>query len=168
MKVLSAGYPKSGTTSLREACRGLGLVPYMGNERSLHQWYRGELDFSVDEDFLSGFPWCLEIEGVIDHYPGVRVVLCTRDTDRWVGSLVWWMRNRVCRGFEIFTEGLCDDVVLARMYAEHNQWVRGICWEKGVPLLEVDWEKGDGWPELCEFLGFDVPDIGFPHEMRSR
>lgn len=167
MKVLSAAYPKSGTTSLREACRKLGLAPYMGNEQSLSQWYRGELDFRVVEDFLSGFPWCLELEGVIDHYPDVRVVLCVRDTDRWIRSLRNWMRRRVCKGFEIFTEGLCDDSVLAGMYRAHNQWVREVCHKREVPLLEVDWEKGDGWAELCGFLGFDIPEIDFPHEMRS-
>lgn len=165
MKVLSAGYPKSGTTSLREACRKLGLVPYMGNSVSLEQWYRGELNFSVKEDFLSGFPWCLEVEGVIEAHPDVKVVLCTREVSGWVRSIRRWMSREIVRGFEIFTEGLKSDEDLARMYVDHNQWVREVC---RVPLLEVSWESGDGWPELCEFLGFDIPEGKFPHEMKSR
>jgi hypothetical protein len=31
-------------------------------------------------------------------------------------------------------------------------------------LLVVDWEAGHGWPELCRFLGRDVPDQPFPRE----
>jgi len=29
-------------------------------------------------------------------------------------------------------------------------------------LLVVDWTTGDGWPELCEFLGQEIPDEEFP------
>lgn len=167
MKVLSAAYPKSGTTSLREACRKLGLVPCMRQELALKQWYRGDLDLEISEDFLSGFPFCLAVDQVIDSHPDVKVVLCTREVSGWVRSLRKWMATEVSKGFEIFTEGLKDDEMLARMYADHNDWVRWVCKEKGASLLEVSWEAGDGWPELCEFLGFDCPDTPFPHEMKS-
>jgi hypothetical protein len=35
-------------------------------------------------------------------------------------------------------------------------------------LLVVCWEIGEGWPELCEFLGVDIPDVEFPHKNRSK
>jgi hypothetical protein len=31
-------------------------------------------------------------------------------------------------------------------------------------LLVIDWEAGHGWPELCRFLGRDVPGEPFPRE----
>lgn len=166
MKVLSAGYPKSGTTSLREACRYLGLVPYMDQRKALNQWYRGGLDLDIAEDFLSGFPFCLAVEWVIEAHPDVKVVLCTREPTGWVRSLRRWMELEVAKGFEIFTEGVKTDADLIRMYEAHNQWVRRVCEERDVPLLDVSWEQGDGWLELCDFLGFEVPERGFPHEMR--
>ena len=30
-------------------------------------------------------------------------------------------------------------------------------------LLEVCWDDGDGWEQLCPFLGRPIPDIAFPH-----
>jgi len=29
--------------------------------------------------------------------------------------------------------------------------------------LVVCWEAGDGWKELCEFLGKPIPNVPFPH-----
>ncbi|MYB38989.1 MAG: hypothetical protein F4Y26_16720 [Gammaproteobacteria bacterium] len=34
-------------------------------------------------------------------------------------------------------------------------------------LLVLDFERGDGWPELCAFLGEPVPDTPFPHVNRG-
>jgi hypothetical protein len=34
-------------------------------------------------------------------------------------------------------------------------------------LLEICWEKGHGWKELCAFLGKDIPKIALPHENKS-
>jgi hypothetical protein len=31
----------------------------------------------------------------------------------------------------------------------------------------VCWEDGHGWAELAAFLGFDIPDLAFPHRNRS-
>ena len=30
-------------------------------------------------------------------------------------------------------------------------------------LLEVCWDEGDGWEQLCPFLDRPVPDVAFPH-----
>ena len=32
-----------------------------------------------------------------------------------------------------------------------------------APFIELCWEKGDGWAELCGFLGVEAPDAVFPH-----
>ena len=34
-------------------------------------------------------------------------------------------------------------------------------------LLNVCWETGSGWQELCAFLGKPVPEIPFPHENKA-
>ena len=34
-------------------------------------------------------------------------------------------------------------------------------------LLIVDWEKGQGWKELCSFLNKSVPNVSFPHDNRG-
>jgi hypothetical protein len=35
-------------------------------------------------------------------------------------------------------------------------------------LIVLDWEKGDGWIELCEFLGKPVPSLPFPHANKGQ
>lgn len=47
------------------------------------------------------------------------------------------------------------------VFEEHNELVRAIARSEGRELLEF--ELGDGWEELCEFLGKSVPDLEFPH-----
>ncbi len=47
-------------------------------------------------------------------------------------------------------------------YERHNEAVREF-FAGTDRLLEVCWEEGDGWPQLCGFLGVPVPDVPFPH-----
>lgn len=34
-------------------------------------------------------------------------------------------------------------------------------------LLEVCWDDGDGWAELCSFFDLPIPDQPFPHENKG-
>jgi hypothetical protein len=53
-----------------------------------------------------------------------------------------------------------------RAYRQHNAKV--IKHFAGSPsLLVVDWEAGDGWQQLCEFLGKPIPDVPFPHVLKD-
>jgi hypothetical protein len=50
----------------------------------------------------------------------------------------------------------------------HEQRVRRFFQDKPTDrLLELNIFAGDGWPELCVFLGKDVPSIPFPWENRE-
>ena len=48
-----------------------------------------------------------------------------------------------------------------QVFEEHNEMVRTLAKVECRELLEF--ELGDGWEELCEFLGKEVPDLDFPH-----
>jgi hypothetical protein len=50
-----------------------------------------------------------------------------------------------------------------RALRKHNAEVKHYFRDRGKDLLIVDWEEGDGWKELCNFLGKDIPDEDFPH-----
>lgn len=47
------------------------------------------------------------------------------------------------------------------VFIEHNEAVRRTTKGAGKQMLEF--ELGNGWEELCGFLGKPVPDIDFPH-----
>ena len=49
-------------------------------------------------------------------------------------------------------------------YLQHNQAVRDFFADKPGSLIEVCWEKGDSWHELCSFLNLDIPTFPFPHK----
>lgn len=52
------------------------------------------------------------------------------------------------------------------MYTSHNEGVVDFFQERTASdvLLEICWEQGDGWQELCQFLKLPVPACPFPHE----
>jgi hypothetical protein len=56
-------------------------------------------------------------------------------------------------------------------YAKHAEQVTQYFTEKypaGGKLLELCFERGDGWDELCPFLGLPMQDVPFPHSNRRR
>jgi hypothetical protein len=52
---------------------------------------------------------------------------------------------------------------LIERYTRHNQEVMDYFQDRPQSLLVVDWENGDGWQELCGFLGREIPREPFPH-----
>jgi len=53
-------------------------------------------------------------------------------------------------------------------YERHNREVVEYFRDRPQSLLVIDWEKDDGWVELCGFLGRDVPHEPFPHINKGR
>ncbi len=57
---------------------------------------------------------------------------------------------------------------LIERYEKHNTEVE--CYFRNRPkdLLIVNWEEGDGWKELSDFLGKDIPNQPFPHANKGK
>ena len=99
MRIIGAGFGRTGTTSLKEALEELGFGPcYHMIEVFKHPehaatWqaaWRGE---PVDwEAFLGEYeatvdwPSCTFYEGLMEKYPDAQVLLSVRDPDRWYES----------------------------------------------------------------------------------
>jgi hypothetical protein len=60
-----------------------------------------------------------------------------------------------------------EDIWL-RTYILHTERVKEYFNDRPDDLLIVDWEDGDGWDELCEFLGSEIPDREFPHANKGK
>ena len=58
--------------------------------------------------------------------------------------------------------------VFRRAYEKHHESVSDYFERKGRELLVMDICAGDGWDELCSFLGVPVPDVAFPVENVGR
>lgn len=207
MQVLCLSAPRSGSSSTGQALKILGFTPFAGMAHNyLHdnrwplwdeaieaRYNRKGKSFTKDDfekflgpyDAVSGWGAAMLAEDLFAAYPDAKVILTTRDPDKWVdswdGTVVtihkwwqkWWWILPLCggkerdfrRNAELSLYAWSHDKPFDRseqksMYINHNQHVR-----KLVPkeqLLEFD-VKG-GWEPLCKFLGREVPKVEpYPH-----
>jgi len=64
--------------------------------------------------------------------------------------------------------GLCyDEERFTEAYRRHLEGVRSHFAGRAC-LLHLDICAGEGWSELCAFLGAAVPDVAFPHRNSRR
>ncbi|RAK87664.1 hypothetical protein BO79DRAFT_175378 [Aspergillus costaricaensis CBS 115574] len=130
---------------------------------------------------------------LIEAYPEAKVILNTRsDLDAWHRSIMktvvsdiedswvaWFVKVFNAERFWLwefyFTygysglfrslrKGSAKEGIMRNgkwVYRDHCNMVRGMMVGDKRRLLE--WEVGDGWGSLCEFLGEKVPDIPFPN-----
>ena len=101
-----------------------------------------------------------------------------RDVEAYVGSLRRHRERQGAHGAD-FDKPYWWDALLkhdprtwdydasAREYDEHIAAVRAHFAGRPGKLLEVCWERGDGWEALAPFLGHGVPAEAFPHLNRS-
>jgi hypothetical protein len=176
--VVGVGLNKTGTTSFGNACKILGMSRLGWNTSEqfrshdlLKLWDAGKFDELADIadqwDALEGFPWSLNYPQLAERFPEAKFVLTRRITpDKWLGSVKKHVEGS--RGYGMHTK------IFGSMFPEERPdlWldrydrqlteVRA-CFAGTDRLLEVCWEEGDGWPQLCRFLGLPVPDEPFPH-----
>lgn len=177
MKIFGIGWAKTGTTTLGRCLELLGYS-HVGQRLDLvPHLERGDLEpilsVAAGANAFEDWPWLLLFRELDAAFPGSRFVLTTRAPDRWIRSYLNMLRHpafvsdsltqvrRVLYGLpfpDVTAEQLID------RYRRHNADV--IEYFRGRPhdLAVVDWESGDGWPELCRLLGCDPPDLPFPRE----
>lgn len=172
-KIIGVGMHKTGTTSLGKALKILGYSWSGWREESASLFKRGHqgalIDMVEDFDCFEDSPWYLMYEDIWKRYPDVKLILTKRKSlDDWYDSLVKHLGRRGESKFSFLeilygTENIadCRDHVLDR-HLRHISSVREFSKKYDVPLLEVCWEDGDGWAELCEFLGKPIPQVAFP------
>jgi Sulfotransferase domain len=209
VKVLCLGLSRTGTMSLRAAFEKLGYngtyhyrVPSIEDPSHCDFWVsafkakfedgdpitRSDFDkvyanYEVITDSPSVFFW----EELLAAYPDAKVVLQTRDVDRWYKSHMvnLWPMNRDWYGstwnpygvlFQYFLpkdamftftglqakygHGLDFPETGKQRYEEHNEAVRTACKRDKRDFVEYDVRMG--WGPLCGFLGKEVPQETFP------
>jgi hypothetical protein len=177
IKVFGIGFHKTGTKTLAACMRALGYRHMSLNRQAFLQYKMGELcavfDTIRQHDSFDDWPWPLLYQELWHQFPGSKFVLTTRINEfRWFESLSLHVRQRgsAPNGFNfrsyIYGYDNPDQNPAHHIatYLAHNQAVRSFFSDKPGALLEVCWECGDGWQQLCDFLGVGVPALPFPHE----
>ncbi len=191
MKVIGVGVNKTGTTTLGKALEILGLTKHLGWERSNIQQYAegkiaGLLKLSEYYNNFEDLPWSLMYRELYDYYhfgagakcnEEVKFILTVRKSEE-----AWY--QSVCKHYERVDKDVIknnywfydtpkpystSDVSPYKYkrqwidirYKKHNREVRAFFKDR-PNFLEVCWENGDGWEELCEFLNLPMPNEPFP------
>jgi hypothetical protein len=99
MRVIGAGFGRTGTLSLRTALEQLGFGPchhmleVMNRPGQLRPWLRAAKGDPDWDALLSGYDSCVDWptaaywKELADHYPQAKVILTVREPERWVASM---------------------------------------------------------------------------------
>lgn len=191
IKVIGAGFGRTGTLSLKAALEQLGfnkcyhMMEVTQNPPHREIWlaaHRGEV---VDWDALfDGYaasvdwPSCNLWQEQLAHYPDAKVILSLRDPEAWYKSVM----NTIYPSSKAAKES--EDPAMQA----HGQWAFEIVWDRVfdgrmddkehvinvfnnhnqsvIDQLHEDkllvFDAKMGWDPLCEFLEVPVPDTDYP------
>ncbi len=118
-------------------------------------------------------PWPMFYEKLDAHYPNSKFILTVRSSEKWLNSCKNHYKDKGTPLFaEIYGQGnhypLGNEDVWLERYLLHNKSVREYFKSRPNDFLELNWENGDGWEKLCQFLGKPVPNRPFPHANKGK
>jgi hypothetical protein len=178
MKVFGIGLNKTGTTTLGECGKVLGYR-VKSCDRVLLEDVILRRDFIpikeviCEYDLFEDWPWPLVFRELDQLFPGSKFILTTRlEEESWLSSLkLHSMKTRPkghCRKLAYgYNYPNRHEQAHLEFYRRHNSNVRAYFKGRDKDFLEVCWERGHEWTELCDFLGKDIPVIPFPHENKG-
>ena len=191
LKVIGAGFGRTGTLSLKNALEQLGfdkcyhMMEVRNRPTHVPMWaaaHRGEeTDWdSLFEGYQATVDWpsCNLWQEQLAHFPNAKVILSLRDPVSWYESI---MNTIYPSSTGLLTS---EDENLARF----GQWTVEIIWDrifdgkmadqnhvidafnrhnehviKTVPAAQLlVFEAKDGWAPLCDFLNVPIPATDYP------
>lgn len=173
-KVFCIGFHKTGTTSLELALKQLGYKvtsSFGTKDPDISDKVYDLADSLVQKfDAFQDNPWPVIYRELDQKYPGSKFIHTIRPSDSWIKSQVrdfaltetpmrQWIYGVGC------PEGN-EDVYVER-YERHNREVLEYFKDRPDDLLTFDLPRGDGWEQLCPFLGADIPNKPFPHANKA-
>jgi hypothetical protein len=186
IKVIGAGFGRTGTMSLKHALQRFGLgrcyhmeEVIMGPGR-FEKWEQAaqaaEPDWpGIFEGYGATVDWPAATfwRQLADYYPAAKVILSVRDSpDAWFESTqktifspqLTAMLPPPMKGmlwhtiWRLFDGEINDRDRCVEVYERHNAAVIA-----GIPTDRLlVYKPGDGWEPLCAFLGCPVPDEPYP------
>ncbi len=172
MKVLGVGLHKTGTTTLGACLKHFGLKHQAWTAEGFGMWIDNRheelLKIAEQYDSFEDFPWALMYEQFDREFPGTRFILTRRiDGETWFRSVCNHSKGTGPHEVNLHVYGnelpYGQQAEYIAIYENHMKEVRTYFKDRPQDFLEVCWEAGDGWNEICGFLGVDIPDMPFPH-----
>lgn len=175
-KIVGIGLNKTGTTTLGVCLRAFGLNHISVDAEAFELWRASRIDDLLDRvdryDSFEDWPWPLIYDSIDERFPGSKFILTRRaDAQTWYRSLCKHAHRtgptdyrKYIYGHEMPHEHEAEHI---EVYERHLESVRSYFANRPGDLLEVCWEEGDAWDELCGFLGLDRPALPFPHANKA-
>lgn len=175
-KVFGIGLNKTGTSSLMQAFKLLGFRHKPYDPTLIDFFFAGRIreifnSISLYETF-EDWPWPLMVPALLEKYgENAKFILTKRScSNTWVESLkqhsditdpITNPRKKIY-GYS-YPHG--NEKEHIKIYNAHLDSIRNLFRDCGKNhlLIELCWEEGDGWDELCSHLGMSAPEIVFPH-----
>lgn len=193
MRLVGAGWGRTGSTSAAEAIESLGTdtcmkMQEMWSHPDLAALWLRDLDGEpadwpvVLRDWGATLEWpgCWRWREFADLYPEAPVLLTVRDPDDWYVSIRATIHPLTAPGRDLGPPAVTE--LCARVWdRDFGGWeqvldrdatiARYVAHNRSVreecpPGRLVEWSPGDGWGPLCAALGVPVPDRPFPHVNR--
>ena len=186
-RVFGIGMHKTGTTSLHEAFKLLGLDSFhwgrgeapliwqemnaLGRSPTLEHWYA-----------LCDLPIPLLYRELDAAYPGSKFILTVRNEAGWLKSVegLWdYARNSTRHLWDVYPfsnhihtvlygQAHFDAEVMLERYRCHNAEVLEYFRDRDdLLVMDMDASALKGWSDLCYFLDLPVPEVPFPRHNRT-
>lgn len=191
LQVIGAGFGRTGTMSLKLALEQLGfdkcyhMIEVFGQPEHIPIWsaaHRGEaIDWhALYRGYRAAVDWpaCNLWREQLAAFPEAKVILSTRDPERWYDSVMNTIypssmaaANSEDPGQRQFGQWAVD-IIWKRVFdgrmedkdhvlAVYDRHVQAVMREAPADRLLV-FEAADGWAPLCTFLGVPQPDADYP------
>lgn len=174
MKIFGIGLNKTGTTTLGGCLEILGYRQ-KGYSKALCRDI--VLDGNFDNvnatvaryDAFQDWPWPLIYKYLDRQWPGSKFILTLRKSpEKWLESIKKhsltasprFNARKIAYGYH-YPFGHEAEYMAA--YRRHEEAVREYFRDRPDDLLVLNWDEGDGWDELCAFLGCERPRESLPH-----
>ncbi len=204
LNVIGAGFPRTGTSSMKVALQILGFDECYHMKNLLIDPYKlplwNELESKGTTDFeklFDGFQASVDIPGylyyklLMDKYPDAKVILTTRNFDKWYDSINATLMKAVYPNIglklkiirkalsrpSVFQSKKCVDMVKRTFFEmqfqkkfadkDHSRTLFDAHHAEVISHVPEDrlliYEPGQGWEPLCNFLELPTPKESYPH-----
>jgi len=176
-KVVVVGLSKTGTSSLKVMLQQLGYS-VCGPKKDLLAQVRAGNRAAIEPtleayDAFEDWPWPLVYKDIHATYGDrARFILTVRkDADTWFRSIEnHGYRTALLKSMKNaygYYRPFGRKKQFQAIYESHNAEVRAHFADKPRLFMEMCLENGEGWTELCSFLGHPVPYETVPHRNKT-
>lgn len=179
-KIFCVGLNKTGTSSLNEAFRTLGLKSvHFRDDKGKNIKEVIQNNYLAGDNILKGLekydafsdwdqaPYTVDIVKEFDkQYPGSKFILNTRNINSWLNSrekhVIRNQAEKKRNPEKDITWLTIDRKGWENQFKYHYGGVKEYFRDRKDDLLIFDVTKGDDWEKLCPFLNLPIPPVPFP------